>query len=132
MAIAKASINAAANVFTWKLLKKKSANLIMIAVTNNLTTKVSRNKETRLSGRRNRKPIVALRIPINKATEIAVLKSLITTDGSTRDTSKMIPALRSSERMKYIVLDYDDGPWTIDHSIAYNITLLLEFLVIFI
>ena len=73
MARQMARINAGNHPFTVNPLKRPSASLIIIADTNNLTTKVIRPSVIIFSGNRIRKPIVAFKIPITKATNIALV-----------------------------------------------------------
>ena len=72
MAIQIAMIKAGSQPFTSKPRKSLSANFIITAETINLTTNVNKPRVRILSGSRKRKPIVAFKIPITRATPIAV------------------------------------------------------------
>lgn len=80
-----------------------SASLIIRAVTTSLITNDSRPSVTIFSGSRNKKPTVTFSIPMTKATRIAVVKFFILTVGSRYAIPRIIPASRSSCKMKFII-----------------------------
>lgn len=84
------------NDATSKPEKNLSVIFITIAVTISLTKKDNRPSVTMLSGSLRRKPIVVFRIPITSATNIAVVKFLILTEGIILATSSNTAALSNN------------------------------------
>jgi hypothetical protein len=103
IAITTAMITAGKKPLISKSEKILSASLIISAVTTSLITKESKPKVTIFNGSLNKKPTVTFNIPITKATKIAVVKFLIFTVGRIYAIPRIVPASRSSCKMKFII-----------------------------
>jgi hypothetical protein len=83
--------------------KNLSAIFITIASTISRTKKDSNPRVSKFNGSRNKRPMVAFRIPITRATKIAVPKLLIFTEGIILAANSRTPAFRSNCNIQFML-----------------------------
>jgi hypothetical protein len=97
-----ASIKAVVKDLTSKPEKNLSAIFITIASTISLTKKDSSQRVTKFSGNLNKAPMVAFKMPITSATNTAVPKFFILTEGIILATNSRMAALINNCNIQFI------------------------------
>ena len=99
-----ASIIAVVKDRTSKPEKNLSAIFITMAITISLTKKDNNPRVSKFRGNRNKKPIVAFKIPITRATKTAVPKLFIFTEGIIFAANNKTPAFKSNCNIQFMVV----------------------------